>query len=346
MPGLRKTTFFSAIFFFATGAIASFYPSHYILSAITFTIATYFYLFSFVYYNALLSDVAVAEKHGIASGWGQFGNWLGQIVGLIIVMPFVNGSIVLWGATGRAQAFIPATLLFLLFALPMLVFFKEKGKREIVPISYKNEYKNVFRSFINMCKAPGLGRFFLAYFFFNDAVITASNNFPIYLDKVFGVNDDIKSYLLVGILIASAISAPLSGWLADRVGLKKVLLGILVGWIVIFPLMAISTNFVLFTIISLIMGLWFGAIWTVTRAVVTQLTPPAILNQSFTYYTLMERFATFIGPISWGVIVLLGPKTNNLNYKFALCAMALFVLVGLILVKKIPSKNPQVQVAN
>ncbi len=336
MPGLRITTLLSVLFFLATGLIAVFFPEHYVISIVTFSLATYFYLFCFTFYNPLLHDVAVPEKRGLASGWGQFGNWLGEIAGLLVALPFAAGTIALLGGPGRAQTLIPAAVLFLLFALPMLIFFKEKNTRVIVPISVKTEYKNVFRSFWELCKSPGVGLFFLAYFFFNDAVTTASNNFPIYVDKLFGVGDNVKSYLLIGILITSAIGAPVSGWIADKIGLRKTLLWVLGGFLVVFPLMAITKSFTFFIFVSVAMGLWFGSIWTVTRAYLMKITPSSMTNQSFTYYTLMERLATFVGPISWGLIVAYGPSAGALNYRLAAVMMAIFVFVGIIFAKKLP----------
>jgi MFS-type transporter involved in bile tolerance (Atg22 family) len=68
-----------------------------------------------------------------------------------------------------------------------------------------------------------MGLFLLAYFFFNDAIITSQNNFPIYVQRVFGVSDSIKSILLIGILLTSVLGAFLSGLVADKIGLKKTL---------------------------------------------------------------------------------------------------------------------------
>ena len=85
------------------------------------------------------------------------------------------------------------------------------------------------------------------------------------------------------------------------------------------------------------MGFWFGSIWTITRALLLQLTPANVLNKSFTYYTLIERFATLIGPISWGLIVTWLPKTNNINYRTAIFSMAVFVLIGLLIARKLPN---------
>lgn len=336
MPGLRWTTLLTALFYLITGVIAVRYPNYVGISVITFSLATYFYLFSFTFYNPLLKEVAASEHHGLASGWGQFGNWLGEMAGLFVALPFAADTFALWGEPGRAQALIPAVLLFLLFAAPMLFFFKERGVHALTPISIRAEYRSVFSSFLKLCAAPGLGLFFLAYFFFNDAVTTASNNFPIYIENVFSVSDDVKSYLLVAILITSAIGAPISGWIADKVGFKKTLLWVLAGFVAVFPLLAIAPNFTFFAVVAIIMGLWFGAIWTTTRAYLLHLTPPAMMNQSFTYYTLMERLATFVGPISWGLIVTYVPRVGGLNYRAAAMAMTAFVIIGIFFARKLP----------
>jgi UMF1 family MFS transporter len=345
MPGLRITTVLSSIFFLATGINASFFPSHYIVSMFLFTLATYFYLFCFVFYNALLTDVATPEKHGIASGWGIFANYSGQIIGLLITLPLATGAITLWGEPGRAQTLIPAAILFLLLALPTILFFKENTTREKVPINIKQEYKEVTTSFKSLISAPGLGVFFMAYFFFNDALITASNNFPIYLEKVFSVSDSIKTYLLILIMITSAVGSVLGGWVTDKIEHKKSLIGVLAGWLVTYVLMIITPNFILFTIFSGLMGLFFGATWAVTRVIVTQLTPSNMLNQSFTYYTLMERFATFIGPITWGLIVTIPFHSHGMSYKLAASFMCIFVLTGLIIAKKIPNNKTATPIA-
>ncbi|MCL5011836.1 MAG: MFS transporter [Patescibacteria group bacterium] len=343
IPGLRVVTILAIVFFAATALIALFAPDYYIISIITLSFAEYFYLFSFTFYNPLLREVATPEKQGLASGWGQFGNWIGEITGLLVAIPFATGAITLLGGAGRAQTLLPATILFTIFAIPLLLFFKEESKKIETKINIASEYKNVFRSFINLCKSPGVGLFFLSYFFFNDAVTTASNNFPIYVEAVFGSSDNIKSYLLIGILISSAISAPISGWIADKVGLRKTLWWVLGGWAIIFPAMAITTNFTVFVAVCIAMGLWFGSIWTVTRAYLLQLTPPEMITQSFTYYTLMERLATLVGPISWGLVVASLPTSGAFNYRMAAMVMALLVIIGLFFARKLPKTKTEMK---
>jgi len=337
--GIRITTVLAALLYLITGIVAVFYPEQDILAAIFFTLAMAVYLLSFIYYNSFLKDLAPQEKQGVVSGWGLVGNYLGQISAVLIALPFVTGFLTLWGAPGRAQVFIPATIIFFLLSLPLLITFKKEISAAPVKISLKGEYKSVWRSFVELFKTPNLGRFFIAYFFFNDAVLTAGSNFPIYMERVFGASDSIKSYVLLGILATSAISCPLSGWLADRIGFKKTLIGILIGWIITFPILAFANSLIFLFLITIMMGFLFGSVWTVTRAMVIRFAPNQNLNQSFSYFVLMERFATFIGPISWGLIVMLAPSAGAFNYRLAALAMVIFVIIGFVVAKKLPDDS-------
>lgn len=130
---LNRITVLTFIVFLLTSLAALFWTDKAWLAVVFFLVANYFYQFSFVFYNALLSLIAPPEQWGRVSGVGQAGNWLGQIAGLLITLPFAAGSVYLIGEAGRAQTFLPATILFFVLALPMLLFFtpppQGEGKR-------------------------------------------------------------------------------------------------------------------------------------------------------------------------------------------------------------------------
>lgn len=349
MPYLRNMTLMMFLGLLSASVLATFTQVNsmiVLLAALSFMLANYFYQFSFTFYNAFLNDIAPERLRGFISGLGQSANWSGQIIGLVITLPLATGVIYLVGNSGRAQTFLPAILIFILLALPMLLFFREAKTPKKVNLDLASEYRKAVRSFKELIKVPGMGRFLLGYFLFNDALLTVTNNFPIYLQQVFGVSDKTKSFLLMGILLTSAIGALVSGWISDKIGLKRSLLIILIGWVVIFPLTAILTNFLYFTIMLTIVGFLFGSTWTVTRAVMSYLAPPEKLTHAFSYYTMAERFSTFAGPVSWGLITLLLLNTGSLRYRVALAAMALFVLLGLIIVSKIPATTSKVKAVN
>ncbi|MBI4160625.1 MAG: MFS transporter [Candidatus Yanofskybacteria bacterium] len=322
------------------GLITMLLPQMVMAAAIFFLLANYAYQLSFSFYNPLLEQIAPPSKRGWISGIGQSASWFGQIVGLLITLPFVSGGFTLFGEPGRAQVFLPATLIFLVLALPTLLGFREKPSTTgITRVSIKGEYGNYKKSFLSLMTVPGIGIFLLGYFFFNDAVLTVSNNFPIYLQKVFQISDKTKSFLLIGILITSALGALIGGKIGDRIGLKKTMMYILGIWLITMPLLASLSNFTYFILVTTIFGFLYGATWTVTRAVMTYLVPKNKLTYAFSFYTLAERFSTFVGPISWGLIVYSLPHLGVLRYRLAMLTMALFILIGFLISRKVPDES-------
>lgn len=324
------------IFFLATSLVVLFFSEKVFLAALFFLLAGYFYQFSFVFYNALLHYIALPEKWGRVSGIGQAGNWLGQVAGLVISLPFASGTLYLFGESGRSQTLLPAVILFFLLALPMILFFKlEKREYATGYTSIKEEYRSQWNLFKQFVGEPNLKYFLLAYFFFNDALLTIVNNFPIYLENVFGVSDKLKTILLGGALITSVFGALFSGFVTDRIGLKKSLVLVIGIWVVFLPVLGLNTNFEVFMALCILMGFLYGAIWTVTRAVMTALTPREKLNFGFSFYTLAERTSTFIGPLAWGIVTSSLLHLGSMRYRIAMIVMATFVAIGFYLVTKV-----------
>ena len=337
---LNRITILVFLFFLLATFTTLFFSQKVFLAALFFLLANYLYQFSFVFYNALLHHIAPREKWGQVSGIGQTGNWLGQIVGLLITLPLAGGAVYLVGEAGRAQTFLPAVIIFFVLALPMLLFFKLPKQEKVEnKINLKEEYKNYWGQFKELIKTPGMGFFLLSYFFFNDAIITVSINFPIYLQNVFTVPDSTKSMLLVGILATSAIGAFFSGFAADKIGLKKSLMIILGSGVIIFPLLGSASNFNIFVILSVLTGFLYGSIWTVMRAAMTALCPKEKLNFGFSFYTLGERVSTLIGPLSWGLITYFFVNLGPTRYRIAVTAMAFFVAIGILFLRKVEIKE-------
>ncbi len=294
--------------------------------AICFLLGQYFYQLSFVFYNTLIEDVADIEHRARASGIGQFSNSLGQIAGLLIALPL---------SATRLQPLFPSLILFILLSLPMMIYFVDsKPKENRLNISIlkegEKEYLRKMKIFFSFSIAIPM---LVAFFFFNDALITLTNNYPIYMERVFGISDNVKNYLLLAVLLMSATGGIVFGWIADKVGKLKTLKFILVGWIILIPLIATSRSLVSLTIFSCLVGLLLGSVWTVTRAYLSEILKKEELGYGFSFYTLAERFATLLGPLTWGgIIAVLG--TEHTSYRIAMLFMTVFVIIGLFILLK------------
>ena len=101
ISGLRYSTILTALFY-GLCALASI-SSHSTIALLFFTLGIYSYLLSFTFYTPLLNDIAPPEKIGRVSGWGISANYVGQFVGLLIVLPISNGKISIFVSSTRAE---------------------------------------------------------------------------------------------------------------------------------------------------------------------------------------------------------------------------------------------------
>lgn len=221
ITGLRYTTVLTALFY--GGCAISAINGFSVIALALFTLGMYTYLLSFTFYTPLINDISSENKRGSVSGWGIFANYVGQIAGLLIALPISTGSWSFFGSSPRAETLLPSVILFILFALPMLLMFKETSRVKIRH-SLRDHVKSVFADTKFLMSSSGVGLFLLAYFLFNDAILTAANNFSIFLEQVWHIPDTVKTYLLLSILVTSALGGIIGGAIADRFGQKRTLM--------------------------------------------------------------------------------------------------------------------------
>lgn len=338
LKGLRWSTLSTVVFYLATFifALLGNVPA----ALITFTVGLFSYLAAFTFYTPLISQISTKENIGRISGYGIAANYLGGFLGLLIALPFSKGSITLFGGLPRVEALFPAIVLFFIATLPTLIFFRENrgqagdtqnGQQKIShpENSHTNIFKEAFSKLKTLFKIRIVALFLISYFLFNDAILTASNNFPIFLEQVWSISDEAKTWLLVGVMVTSALGGLIAGFISDRFGHKKTLAVILFGWAIVFPALGFVPVFGLFVAAVIMMGLWFGATWTVSRSVMADLAPKEQYNLAFGCFNLVERVSSFVGPLIWGLVVNGLFTDGSFRYRIAILAVTAFVLAGL-----------------
>ncbi len=338
IKGLRIFTAVSFAGFLSISIMAMISTDKEVLITILYTLTSYAYLLCFLYFTPMLNDLSDESNRSYVSGIGQAANSIGQVMGVLVTLPFVNG-ITLFGDPGRSQAFLPAVLLFGLLALPMLCLYKEIKvySREIsldTPVSSLLKTMYSYKSLMFL---------FLAYFLFSDALLTFANNFPLYLEIVHKASDTTKSLLTASILTLATFGAVFFGRVADKKGKVKTLRIILMIWCVLFFLMAMITNFTILVLIFLFAGILFGPVWGISRALVGELAPPHLLASSYSYYVVAERFATFIGPLVWSITVII-VGDNVKGYQSAMISLGFLLFLSVFVLNKVKVLNRVSQV--
>lgn len=350
-------------------------PSMIGLILVLFALSNFFYEGGIVFYNALLASVAEPENVGKVSGFGVALGYTGSVVGMILVLPFVTGK--LFGleipfitAGGKSAAFLPTAGYFALFSIPIFYFVREKATRPAgVPngstssattshaAGMKAAYADIWRSIKATEKYPGLLRFLVADWFFEDAIATVIIFMAVYTERVLAMGaDDRTIFFIISTVCAMLGSYPL-GRLADRFPPKRVLFGIVLGWIIILVLFAFNSLPALFWVLGPVVGVLLGGVWAVGRPLLMQLSPPEKLGEFFGLFSLSGRAAAVGGPLLWGAVVyLFSPERSfgkiavdlfamdavsavKLPYRLAILSLAAMMAVGLFIFRKVPERR-------
>lgn len=340
LPGLRITTAISLTLHAAVALVALFFPELVFLAVTLFSLALFFYLLSFVYYTPMLDDLSDGGNTGSISGMGQGMNYLGQVFGLLVTLPLATGSLVFFGDQGRAQTLLPAVAGSFLLSLPMLLWYHEPGSgtRVLRKIPFGEEWARAKTQFRSVLATKSLVLFFVAYFLFGDALLTFANNFPIFLEKVFGASDAVKTYLSVGILTIAGVGSIAIGKIADKKGNAATLTALLVAWCVLFPTLAFAPSFPVAIATCLVAGSIFAATFGISRVLIIELSPKETIGTSFSYYVVAERFATFIGPLVWSFVLVGTVSSGARSYAYAILSMGVLVFISLFFMVKIPKE--------
>ncbi|MFC1726265.1 hypothetical protein ACFL4T_11610 [candidate division KSB1 bacterium] len=68
--------------------------------------------------------------------------------------------------------------------------------------------------------------------------------------------------------------------------------------------------------------------------------PEDRVSELFGFYSLSGRAAAILGPLVWGVVILLlKPFGEVIKYKTAIFSLIIFIVIGLLILIKIPEKG-------
>lgn len=284
-----------------------------------------------VVYDALLVDVSTEENRGRVSGMGVGFGYFGSVVGLGLGLLALD--VLDWGYPGAFRLIAAA---FLLFALPSFLFIRERPGKSDSPLpTLRGIAFRLVASWRAARTYEGIVPFLVGRFFYTDAINTLVGGFlAIFVIEELGLDRGFFTALM-GVAIAGAIVGGFgAGPLIERHGPLRVLRFVLVMWVLAIAAgvtAAVTGVTDVAWVIGPVGGIALGATWASDRVVMIRLSPPRRLGEFYGLYATMARFATIVGPLVWALIVdLLG-----LSRSFAMGALAVFIVVGWIILKGI-----------
>lgn len=317
-----------------------------ILSLTVFALSNYGFQGGLVFYNSLLPAVSHDRNRGRVSGLGVALGYGGAFLGLLAVVPFVDGTVPLLGwevpfldPGGRRAAFVPTAILFAVFALPLFLRVRETPHQPRPRPGLKEGWGLLSAMIRDSRRYRGLGWFLIGNFFLLDAIHTAIVFMAVFADRVVGMPDTAKATFFMLATAPAIAGSVIAGRLCDRIGPRPVLLTTAWLWVVCPIVIAAFPVPAVVYVVGGIIGVLLGSLWTATRPFLLELVPGGEEGRAFGLYAFSNRAAAVIGPQIWGLTVLWTGFLGNDRYRVAVVALALLAAVGAAILHKVGARS-------
>ena len=271
-------------------------------------------------YHPLLGVVAPERRRGRVSGTAVAVGYLGTLTAL-----FSLGAIV---EDGEAQkAFLPAAVLFGLFALPCFFLVRERRTPPPPDGSREGPFHQLVAALRRARRAPH-GRLLLARFLYVDAIATVIQFLTVYARRTGDFDGDKIDVLLAVSTVASIAAAIGAGLLAERIGAKRVILGTLVLTVSALVLAAGTGASAALWVAGPMVGAALGSLSSVDRVLMLRLVPEDRRGEDFGLYAMVGKLSSGFGPlVLWGGTILIMTELLELS-RFDASRVAIFVLAA------------------
>src|ERR1700744_751217 len=118
----------------------------------------------------------------------------------------------------------------------------------------------------------------------------------------FAASPSEGTWVITSYVVAEALTIPISGWLADRFGMVRVLTASLLGFALFSTLCGLAPNLEILIIFRILQGLSGGPLIPISQTLIMRICPAQKLEQMMGLWMMTSIVAPIAGPIMGGVL--------------------------------------------
>ncbi|HEY6172691.1 MAG TPA: MFS transporter [Candidatus Kapabacteria bacterium] len=279
-----------------------------------------------VFYDAFLPEITTPDKYGRISGYGFAVGYFGSLAAIVVNMGLLESE-------QYKETFLVTAVMFAVFAIPLFLFVPEaKRQASSDPIFtlVKNGFKQVRKTVTNIRQYPNVWIFLIAFFLYNDAILTVIGFSGRYAKNTLGFTTADLIMLLMMVQVVAVIGSLLFGWYADKRGAKRTIMITLCIWLLVILGAFFSEDKTSFFIVAGVVGLALGSSQSASRSMMAHLTPKEHTTEFFGFYDgFCGKASAVIGPLTFGIL------SDGFGQRPAIVSLGVFFLAGLWLVRKV-----------
>ena len=327
---------FTLISVLATAMLSFSGPGMAVAAIALFILANIGFEGGLVFYDAYLKELATDKSVGRVSGYGFAMGYLGALAILLLTKPLLSKGIVLSNAPNVQLSFLAASVFFALFSVPIFLALRDQKKKEGPAISFASlgssikEVKHTVRHIMNY---PDLVRFLLAYFFYNDAILTVIAFSSIYAQNTLGFTTGELIVFFMLVQTTAIAGSIIFGFVTDKIGPKKTIVITLLIWFVVVIAAIFADRKELFFYTGMLAGLSMGSSQAASRSMMARLTPREHVTEFLGFYDgTFGKASAIVGPLVFGIV-----SAQAGSQKAALASLLMFFTIGLLLMTRVRS---------
>jgi MFS transporter, UMF1 family len=285
-----------------------------------------------VFYDAFLPSITSRHSYGRVSGYGFAMGYLGALAVMLIVILMLPDTSQPDYFFYVRLTFVVAAFFFLIFALPMFLWVPEPKSSEqktssVIRTGYQQAL-HTFRALFIEKKYPSIARFLIAFFIYNDGILTVIAFAAIFAESVLHMQPREIIVFFAVVQSSAILGSFLFGFVTDKIGPKKTISITLCIWISITVGAYFVTSVAEFYVVAMGAGAAIGSSQSASRSLMALLTPKEREAEFFGFYDgLCGKASAVLGPLVYSGIAYLTSQ------RVAVVFIGLFFLAGLILVQ-------------
>jgi MFS transporter, UMF1 family len=321
---------FTTLAVLGTAGAALLQPGMVLAGVLLFIVANAGFEGGIVFYDAFLPEIAPKEKYGRVSGLGFATGYIGSLAIILATKDLL--------LSGRIpDAFFITAAVFALFAIPLFLFVPEKkiGRSALSVATVRSSFRQILTTLKNIRRFPSLAWFLLAFFLYNDAILTVIGFSGRYAQNTLKFDTGDLIVLLMMVQAIAIIGSLIFGYIADKIGPKRTIMITLCIWLIVIVGAYLSTDATSFFIVAAMTGIALGSSQATSRSLMAKLTPVEHTAEFFGFYDgFCGKASAVIGPLLFGFL------STSFGQRPAIVSLGLLFLLGLILMRKVEEHHP------
>lgn len=294
--------------------------------------------FAFIFYNAMLPDMASQERTGRWSGWAWGLGYVGGVTSLVVALyGFIETDANLFNLD-RDQAehvratFVLVAVWYLVFALPAFIFTPDRPPTGLgLAGAARAGFSQLKESIAHVRQYRDIVRFLIARMLYTDGLATIFTFGGVYAAGTFNMSSTEVLQFAIALNVTAGLGALGFAWIDDALGGRNTILLALVGLGSSALAILVVESATAFWVWGMVLGIFVGPLQSASRSHLARVAPPHLQTQMFGLFAFSGKATAFAGPLLVGAVTALTD-----SQRWGMSTILVFLLVGFVLMLKVP----------